>query len=180
MRMTDPSSTSSVPSSPAAVPAAARRRGGSLRRRLPLVISLFLVAIVGAGGTASYLAVRRSVLDAAEGRLQTNARQWTGVLAQGMAQRLEEARRAAAMPVFRRRLATADPATAAAAQDQLSALLKAAPPNLSVELWNAAGQRVAYAMAASSGDGPGFPADTTFEPPTAAGSMPLRVHGTLL
>ena len=48
--MTDSSSTSTV--APAAAPArapATRRRGGSLRRRLPLIISLFLVAIVGAG-----------------------------------------------------------------------------------------------------------------------------------
>ena len=38
------------------------RRDGSLRRRLPMIISLFLLAIVGAGGTASYLEVRRAVI----------------------------------------------------------------------------------------------------------------------
>ena len=83
--MTD-SSTSTL--APVAAPARApvvRQRGGSLRRRLPLIISLFLVAIVGAGGTASYIEVRQAVLDTARGRLLTNARQWSLILSQGLA-----------------------------------------------------------------------------------------------
>src|SRR5688500_18054922 len=111
-----------------------RRRGGSLRRRLPLVMTLFLLAIVGAGATASYLEVRESVLDAARGRLQTNGRSWSTILAQSMAQRVDEARRAAASPELQRLLTAADPATIAAAQARLDALLKAAPQNMSVEL----------------------------------------------
>src|SRR5690349_15730973 len=112
------------------------RRGGSLRRRLPLVITLFLIAIVGAGATASYIAVRRSVSETARGRLTTNARQWSQILAQGMAQRLEEAKRAAALPILQQRLTASDPATVAAADQQLGTLLRSAPQNMSVELWD--------------------------------------------
>ncbi len=180
--MTETSPTSQAVSVPrASSPAAVRsRRGGSLRRRLPLIISLFLVAIVGAGGTASYLQVRRSVLEAAHGRLQTNARQWAQILATGMAQRLEEARRAAADPVLQRRLVAGDPATAAAAQEHLQTLLAAAPGNLSVELWDASGRQIATAIAPGSAEGPGFTAGATFPAPRTAGIQPLGAQGTVL
>jgi signal transduction histidine kinase len=167
----------SVAAVPAPVPP---RRGGSLRRRLPLIISLFLVAIVGAGGAASYIEVRRSVLEAARNRLQTNAAQWAQLLAPGMAQRIEDARRAAADPALQRRLGASDPETAAAAQQRLGALLTAPPPSLSVELWNASGERLAHAFAGPGPEGPGFPADATFEAPKAAGITPLGIHGELL
>ncbi len=180
--MTDSSSTSqAVPipqvSSSAAAPS---RRAGSLRRRLPLIISLFLVVIVGAGGTASYLQVRQSVLDAARGRLQSNARQWGQILATGMAQRLEEARRAAASPVLQRRLIADDPATDAAARQQLQTLLASAPANLSVELWDASGRQIAAAVDPDGAEGPGFPAGATFTAPRATGIQPLGALGTVL
>ncbi|MEO5820435.1 MAG: hypothetical protein ABIT71_07990, partial [Vicinamibacteraceae bacterium] len=179
--MTDTSSTSPGTLAPGmAASPAVRRRGGSLRRRLPLVISLFLVVIVGAGGTAAYLTVRQSVLDAARTRLLTNARQWGQILSQGMAQRVEEARRAAAHPALQRRLGSADPATVADAQRQLWALLTAAPQNMSAELWSASGERLMEAVAGAGGDGPGFPPGTAFEPPRAAGLMPLQARGDLI
>jgi signal transduction histidine kinase len=143
-------------------------------------MTLFMLVIVGAAATASYLAVRDAVLDAARGRLQTNARQWSSILAQGMAQRLEEARRAAAEPALQRRLSAADAGTVAAAQQQLEALLKSAPQNMSVELWDAAGTRLAHATAEPSGEGGGVPADATLEPPRTAGVMPLGTHGDLI
>ena len=181
VRMTDTSSTSQVASPDAtSSPTAVRRRGGSLRRRLPLVISLFLVAIVGAGGTASYLEVRRAVLDAARGRLQTNAAQFAQLLAAGMAQRIEDARRAAADPVLQRRLIASDPEATAAAQQRLVALLAAPPASVSVELWNASGERVAHAFASPGPEGPSFPADATFEAPKAAGPTPLGIHGDVI
>jgi signal transduction histidine kinase len=186
--MAEPPSTAS-PTANAAAPAATaspapppatRPRGGSLRRRLPLVITLFLLAIVGAGATASYVEVRRAVLDTARSRLQTNARQWSAILAQGMAQRLEEARRAAASPELQRRLAAADPATVAAAEQRLAALLASAPQNMSVELWTASGERLAQAVAGPGPEGPAFPAEATFDPPRAPGVQALRAHGELL
>lgn len=178
--MTETSSTSQHARADGSRPPAVRRRGGSLRRRLPLVISLFLVAIVGAGGTASYLEVRRSVLDTARGRLQTNARQWAQLLAPGMAQRIEEARRAAADPVLQRRLSASDPEATAAAQQRLVALLASPPPSVSVELWDASGQRLAHAFAGPGPEGPSFPADATFEAPKAAGITPLGVDGEVI
>jgi signal transduction histidine kinase len=181
VRMTDTSSTLQAARSEAtSSPTAVRRRGGSLRRRLPLVISLFLVAIVGAGGTASYLTVRRTVLDTARGRLQTNAAQWAQLLAPGMAQRIEDARRAAADPALQRRLSASDPETAAAAQQRLATLLTSPPPSLSVELWSVSGERLAHAFAGPGPEGPGFPADATFEAPKTAGITPLGIHGELL
>jgi signal transduction histidine kinase len=173
-------STSPDPSF-AAVPAAVpqRRRGGSLRRRLPLIISLFLVAIVGAGGAASYIEVRRSVLEAARTRLQTNARQWSQILAPGMAQRMEEARKAAGQPALQRRLVASDPAAVEAAQRQLQTLI-AAPGNIAVELWNADGQRLAQVLAPASAEGPSFPAAAQVDPPRTAGVQPLRALGDLI
>jgi signal transduction histidine kinase len=176
--MADLSSTvSSLAASPAAPP---QRRGGSLRRRLPLIISLFLVAIVGAGGAASYVEVRNSVLDAAHSRLQTNARQWSQILATGMVQRIEEVRRAAAQPALRQRLVASDPATEAAAQQQLQALLATAPANISVELWSADGQRLARALAPASAEGPSLPPGAEVSPPKSAGIQPLRAVGDLI
>jgi signal transduction histidine kinase len=180
LRMTDMTSTTPLVPTAAAAARPAVRRSGSLQRRLPLIISLFLVAVVGAGGTASYLQVRHTVLEAAHGRLQTNARNWSQILAPGLAQRLEEARRAAANPALQRRLIADDPATVAAAQAQLQTLLKSAPQNLSVELWSASGQRVAHAMGTGGPEGPGFPKDATFPAPRAPGTMPLGVHGDLI
>jgi signal transduction histidine kinase len=155
-------------------------RVGSLRRRLPLVISLFLVVIVGAGGTLSYLAVRDSVLVAARSRLQNNARQWSRVLALGIVQRNEEARRAAARPALQQRLGTADPAAVEAARRDLQTLLTMAPPSLSVELWSAQGARLEAAFANAGADGPGFAPDASFTPPRAAGARPLQIRGDIL
>ena len=180
LRMTDLSSTTPLAPAAAAAPPGGRRRGGSLQRRLPLTISLFLIVVVGAGGTASYLQVRHSVLDAARGRLQANVRSWSQILAPGMAQRLEEARRAAANPALQRRLIADDPATVATAQQQLQTLLGTVPANLSVELWNGSGQLVARALATGGTDGPGFPPEATFSPPRAAGIMPLGARGDLI
>ena len=174
--MADLSSSPSVAAVPAAAPP---RRSGSLRRRLPLIISLFLVAIVGAGGAASYIEVRRSVLAAAHGRLQTNARQWSQLLGPGMAQRMDESRKAATQPALQRRLVASDPATAAAAEQSLRTLL-AAPGNISVELWNADGQRLAQALAPATAEGPAFPPNATVDPPKRAGVQPLRAIGDLI
>jgi signal transduction histidine kinase len=175
-----PSSSLAAPAAAATAAPSLPRRRGSLRRRLPLIISLFLVAIVGAGGTLAYLAVRESVFVAAKGRLQTNARQWSRVLAQGIVQRNEEARRAAARPALQQRLGAADPATVEAARRDLQALLVAAPPSLSVELWSAQGTRLEAAFAGEGADGPGFPPDAAFTPPRAAGTRPLQIQGDIL
>jgi signal transduction histidine kinase len=173
-------STSAAPSlapAPAAVPQ--RRRGGSLRRRLPLIISLFLIAIVGAGGAASYIEVRQSVLEAARTRLQTNVKQWGQLLGPGLAQRLDEARKNAAHPALKQRLVASDPATVAAAQQQLQKLV-AAPGTIAVELWSAWGQRLAQALAPPSAEGLAFPADAQLDPPRAAGLQPLRALGDVI
>lgn len=175
-----------TPSSSLAAPAAAATaatpppRRGSLRRRLPLIISLFLAVIVGAGGTLAYFAVRESVLVAAKGRLQNNARQWSRLLAQGIVQRNEEARRAAARPALQQRLAADDAATVEAARRDLQTLLISAPPSLSVELWSAHGSRLEAAFAGEGADGPGLPADATFAPPRSAGARPLQIQGDIL
>lgn len=177
--MTD-SSTSPAPSPATGVSAVPQRpRGGSLRRRLPLVISIFLVAVVGAGGVASYIELRRTVLEAARTRLQINARQWSQILSAGMVQRMEEARRAAAQPALLKRLVAADPAAVAAAQQQLQ-VLAATPGTMAVELWTADGQRLAQELSPATPEGPGFPAGAQVDPPRAAGVQPLRALGDLI
>jgi len=179
--MTDSSSTSTLAPLAAPAPAlAVRQRSGSLRRRLPLVISLFLLAIVGAGGAASYIEVRQAVLDAARGRLVTNARQWSLALATGLAQRVDEARKAAASPALQQRLVAADPATVAAAQQQLETVVATAPQNIAIELWSASGERLAQVMASGGIDGPDVAPGTNFPPPRGAGSSPLLAQGDLL
>jgi signal transduction histidine kinase len=179
--MTDLSSTSTRAraAAPARTPAP-RRRGGSLRRRLPLIISLFLVAIVGAGGAASYVQVRRAVLDTARGRLLANARQWSLILAQGVAQRVEEARRAATQPALQQRLVANDPAAVAAAQRQLEAALATSPQNIGIELWTTSGERLAQAVATGGPDDAALASGTTFAPPRAVGASPVMAQGELL
>lgn len=156
------------------------RRGGSLRRRLPLIISIFLVAIVGGGGTAAYMKVREAVLDAARGRLQGNARQWSRLVAQSMTARAEEARRAASRPAFQHRLVAADPDAVAAAQEQAKAMLGSPPQLLNVELWSASGERLTAAVAPPSPDGLVWPADQPAEAPRSAGLKPQQARGNLL
>ena len=179
--MTDSSSTSTLAPAMAHVAVPAQRsRGGSLRRRLPLIISLFLVAIVGAGGTASYVEVRQAVLDAARGRLLTNARQWSLILSQGLALRVDEARKAAAHPALQQRLVASDPATVEAAQHQLETVLATAPQNIGVELWSGAGERLAQAIATGGPEAAAIPPGTTFPPPRAVGVSPVMAQGDLL
>ena len=155
------------------------RRGGSLRRRLALITSIFLVAIVGGGGTAAYFKVREAVLDAARGRLQGNARQWGRLLAQSMTGRAEEARRAAARPAFQRRLVAADAAAVAAAQEQAKAVWDRRRL-LNVELWSASGERLTAAVAPPSPDGLVWPPNQPAEAPRSTGLRPLLAHGDLL
>jgi signal transduction histidine kinase len=167
--------TASIPA-----PAVGPRRTGSLRRRLPLAISLFLIAIVGAGGGASYYEVRQAVLVTAKTRLQNNARQWGRLMSQTTVQRLEESRRAAAHPALQQRLVAADPATVDAARADLTSQLAAFPQNLSVELWTAAGERLEAVFAGGTPDGPAFPRDASVTPPHGVGTQPMRVQGDLL
>ena len=154
-------------------------RTGSLRRRLPLVISLFLLAIVGAGGWASYYEVREAVLLTAKARLQNNARQWSRLMSATTVQRLEESRRAAAHPALQRRLVAADAATVEAARADLATQLASFPQNMSVELWSATGERLEAAFKGDGPEGPGFPPGAAFAPPHAAGTQPMRAIGDL-
>ncbi len=178
--MTDSSTSTLTTLAAPARAAVVRQRGGSLRRRLPLIISLFLVAIVGAGGTASYIEVRQAVLDTARSRLLTNARQWSLILSQGLALRVEEARKAAAHPVLQQRLVASDPATVEAADRQLQTVLATAPQNIGVELWSASGERLAQAAATSGPDAAAVPPGTAFAPPRAVGVSPVLAQGELL
>jgi signal transduction histidine kinase len=179
--MIESPTTSAVAPVTGSIPAvlARPRRDGSLRRRLPLVISLFLVAIVAAGGGASYYEVREAVLVTAKDRLQNNARQWGRLMSGTTVQRLEESRRAAAHPALQRRLVVADAATVAAARADLAAQLASFPQNMSVELWSASGERLEAVFAKGGPDGPGFPEHATFEPPRDAGTQPMRALGDL-
>lgn len=161
-------------------PARVVRRWGSLRRRLPLVIALFLLATVAAGGLAAYLAVRKAVVVAADERLQSAARQWGRLLAQSTAQRHDEARRAAAHPAIRNGLRTSDPVATAAARQQVQALLGTSPQLLSVELWTASGTRIASAIAGPGPEGPGWPSTHVSEPPVSPGTQPLLASGAVL
>ncbi len=52
--------------------------------------------------------------------------------------------------------------------------------NISVELWNADGQRLAQALAPATAEGPAFPPNATVDPPKRAGIQPLRAIGDLI
>lgn len=166
--------------SPSERPFVTPRRWGSLRLRLPLIVSLLLLATVTALGTAAYLGIRAAVIETAQARLQGTARQFSTLLAQSTAQRSEEAIRIAARPAFRRVLDQQDDAAVREARAELRELLAAAPQTLSIELWRVPGQRIAHAVASESKGGKGLPPDHAFTPPTATGVMPLRALNGLL
>jgi signal transduction histidine kinase len=169
-------------SDPGSQPGRAR---GSIRRRLPLLISALLAAAVAAFGWAAYLEVERALLEASRQRLLSVSRQLATLLTQSLQQRVDEGRRLAAEDAIRQAIATADPAAARAVQARLGAFVTANPQTLGVEVWNGAGQRVAAARppnrppASQSGAPRTLPPFRT-EAPSALGFTPLQVANDLV
>ena len=64
------------------------RRGLSINRKLPLLITGLLLAVIAAGTWATYREVRRTALDSSMSRLQRAAEQLAGILDQSVANRM--------------------------------------------------------------------------------------------
>jgi len=162
------------------LPHPATHRRASLHRRLPLAVSLVLIATVGALGWAAYREVKEAVLQGATARVQSAARQLASLLSQSMVQRMEEGRRLAARPVFRQALDLGDEAVLGEVHRQLEAQLASSPQLLSVVLWRGSAERLVSVRATNAAAGPALPAEYPDEPPQAAGFRPLQAAGDLL
>jgi signal transduction histidine kinase len=107
-------------------PASGRPAGLSLERKLPLGITLLLVATLAAGVAFGYRDFRRSSVRAAHERLELIPKQLSALAVTGIRQRRATLATAAGDPAFPAFLASSTPATRAAA---LAALQKLRVPN---------------------------------------------------
>lgn len=143
------------------------RRQGSLHRRLPLLMSLLLVATVAVLGWVAYSEVENAVLEASHERLRGAARQLANLLVQSATQRMDESRRLAERSVFRLAL-DGDAQARAEARDMLNALVLSAPQMISAELWRGSTERLERAAqrpdtALDRTDAPAAPGFTLLE-----------------
>jgi PAS domain S-box-containing protein len=145
----------------------------SIRWRLPFLISVLIVLVLGTFLWAAYREVKGTLLQAGGVRAQGAAEQLANLLSQSPQQRLAELRRAAATEPVRRCVEHAADDACQAARASLARFISSGQQ--SVELWNAAGERV-LAMATPAIEGV-IPAGS---PPSAPGISPLRAHGAII
>ena len=110
----------------------------SLRVRLPLMVSVLIVAVLATFLVSAYRQVERTLLDSAGVRLQGSADQIASLLGPS-SQRLTESRRIAADPSVKAYLENPGEKTRQAAEAFLSTLT---PIRQTIELWNSDRQRV--------------------------------------
>ena len=110
----------------------------TLRLRLPLMVSLLIVAVLATFLVSAYRQVERTLLDAAGLRLQGSADQIASLLGQ-TPQRVIEFRRVAASPALREYLQAPDESHRRAAEGALAAVTS---NRQTIELWNTEGKQV--------------------------------------
>lgn len=116
-------------------------RWQSLNRRLPLVLSVFLVLGVGGMAVGAFRAVRGVLLEATRARLELAAREVATLLAQGLEARRSELAALAAEPAVVELATGADSASAAgAAAHRLLEELEAEPQAGGSEIWSRQGR----------------------------------------
>ena len=97
--------------------AMATRKGLSLSVRIPLLTSLLLAAALAAMTVASYLELRRALVDEASQRLQGAAAQVAGMFGTSAGQRVAAMQQFMRQPEVAAYLQTRDPAHRAAVED---------------------------------------------------------------
>jgi signal transduction histidine kinase len=118
------------------------RKRRSLAVTIPLITSLLLLAALAAMSVASYVELRRELVDLATGRLQGAATQMASIFAQTARQRSTAMQQLMGRPEFAAYLKTRDTALEAALQDAVKAHLGAAIEIAAVELWDPQGKRL--------------------------------------
>ena len=125
------------------IPVEPRPRAQSLERKLPLLITTLLAAVLLASLVLTYATLADSAREVTHDRLQHSVVQ-LGTLAKASMERLRASVSAAAHDSAVRTAATrSTPATVAAAGAKLTTLLTPNDTNVSVELWSEDGRLVA-------------------------------------
>jgi len=117
-----------------------RRR--SLTIKLPLLLSLLLLAAVAAMAAASYIELRGALTQMAGTRLHQAAAQMANVFAMSSRQRVAAMKQLMARADVRDFLATRNPAQTASIDEAIRAYLGTALPVANVELWDRDGHRL--------------------------------------
>ena len=120
----------------------------SLAIKIPLLTSVLLAAALAAMTVASYLELRRALVDDASQRLQGAAAQMAGVFATSARQRVAAMQQFMNRPEIEAYLKSPDAAREGALRDDVKAYLGTAIEIGDVELWDASGRRIFAAGAA--------------------------------
>ena len=126
----------------------ASRKGQSLAVKIPLLTSLLLAAALAAMTVASYLELRRALVDEASQRLQGAASQMANVFATSARQRVNAMQQFVRQPELTAYLRTRDAAHEAVIRDHVKTYLGTAFEIGEVELWDTAGKRILAAGSA--------------------------------
>ncbi len=145
-------------------------RRDSLRVRLPIVISIVVVVVLGTFLWTTNRALEQTLLRAAGDRSQRAAEQIAALMSQGTARGVLDARRAAASDALRQYLT--DRKNPGGVRAALQPLLVAGQPP--IEIWDASGA-CALQIAAPSSEHVALPPPGPA--PAAAGLSPFRVSG---
>ena len=118
------------------------RKRRSLAIKFPLIVSALLLAALAAMSVASYLELRRTVLDLATGRLRQAANQMANVFGISARQRIAAMQQLMRRPDIVDYLKTRDAAREALIQDAIKSYLGPAIETGNVELWDQRGKRI--------------------------------------
>ena len=129
-------------------PAMSFRKRRSLAIKIPLLTSLLLAAALAAMTVASYLELRRALVDLASQRLQGAATQIASVFTMSARQRVAAMQQLMRQPVMTTYLKSRDASLEPALRDSIKTYLGTAIDMGDVELWDTAGKRVFAASAA--------------------------------
>ncbi|MGH7700084.1 MAG: PAS domain S-box protein [Gemmatimonadales bacterium] len=114
----------------------------SIERKLPLAITILLVAVIGGFTWASYQEIKSAALKAATDRLESSADQFGDMLGREVPQRLSQARRAARHPALRAYLERPQRGRRPGAVRVLDSLEASGALVAAVELWDRGARQV--------------------------------------
>ncbi len=117
-------------------------RGRSLAVKIPLLLSLLLLAALAAMTVASYVELRRATVDIATARLQQAANQTANVFAMSTRQRVAAMKQLMQLPEIADYLRSGDASRKPAIEAAVKAYLGPAIEFADVELWDVNGKRL--------------------------------------
>ena len=144
--MTSPGAKQPLQARRGSPPASAPRSRPSLERRLPLIITALLAILLASGLALTYATLRAAARETASARLGRAGEQ-LGSLARASIARIERGVAETAAHEAMPRALRGNAAALDAARARLGTLLTPGDSGLTVELWSAAGRRVAFAGA---------------------------------